>query len=117
MDINGLAKNTIEQLKHAISADNVIGQTVYVDGAAIIPVSKVSFGFVTGGGEYSESTPKVMSNLPYANLSGGGASVTPMGFLVFYQGKCNYIDAEKAGDNKWGEFITAGLNLLKKEKN
>lgn len=117
MDLNELAKSTIEELKHAISADNVIGKTVFVDGAAIIPVSKVSFGFVTGGGEYSETTPKVMNSLPYANLSGGGASVTPMGFLVFYQGKCNYIDAEKAGDNKWGEFIGAGLNLLKKEKN
>lgn len=116
MDIEDLATNTLETLKRAINANTIVGEPMSIDGATVVPVSKVTFGYVTGGGEYSESTPKVMNSLPNANLSGGGASVSPIGFLVCAQGKFNFVSVNKTEDSKWGDLIEAAIRLVKKEK-
>ena len=52
------------------------------DGSTIIPISKVSFGFVAGGGEYACSGMQTGEGLPFAGGAGAGVSVQPMGFLV-----------------------------------
>ena len=57
------------------------------DGAVILPVSRVSFGFVSGGGEYGQGgsirdTSKDLTENPFAGGSGAGISLHPMGFVV-----------------------------------
>ncbi len=60
--IEGLMSETMEQLKHLIDVKTIIGDSIQTaDGSTIIPISKVSFGFVAGG-------------------SGGGVSITPIAF-------------------------------------
>lgn len=60
----------------------VVGEAVQTqDGSTIIPISKVSFGFVAGGGEYGRVDAQ-QENLPFAGGAGAGVSVHPMGFLV-----------------------------------
>jgi len=61
----------------------VVGDPVQTqDGSTIIPISKVSFGFVAGGGEYACSGMQMGEDLPFAGGAGAGVSVQPMGFLV-----------------------------------
>jgi len=61
----------------------VVGDPVQTqDGSTIIPISKVSFGFVAGGGEYAGGGIQVEKELPFAGGAGAGVSVHPMGFLV-----------------------------------
>ena len=58
----------------------VVGEAVQTqDGSTIIPISKVSFGFVAGGGEYGHMGQE---GKPFAGGAGAGVSVHPMGFLV-----------------------------------
>ena len=60
----------------------VVGDPVQTqDGSTIIPVSKVSFGFVAGGGEYAGAYPQE-KDMPFAGGAGAGVSVHPVGFLV-----------------------------------
>lgn len=49
------------------------------DGTTVVPISKISVGLVTGGGEYSR---KQDSEYPFAGASGAGMSVSPVCFLV-----------------------------------
>lgn len=72
----------MESIREMVDVNTVIGDPVKTqDGSTIIPISKVSFGFVAGGGEY-ECGAMQMPNLPFAGGAGAGVTVHPMGFLV-----------------------------------
>lgn len=113
--IESLIENTINNMKTVIDTDNVIGKPIISDGNVIIPISKVSFGFVTGGGEYSETVPKVkLGELPHAGAGGGGVTITPIGFLVCKGNTQNLIKVEKDnGEVKWLDLVKTALLALK----
>ena len=75
---------TMENIRDMINVNTVVGDAVTpAEGTVIIPISRVSFGFVAGGGEYGLKTPQPAANdLPFAGGTGAGVTVQPMGFLV-----------------------------------
>ena len=80
--IGNLMQTTLENIKDMVDVNTVIGEPIpTVNGPTIIPVSKVSFGFLAGGGEYDlNRLPD--TETPFAGGSGAGVSVQPVGFLV-----------------------------------
>ena len=68
------------------------------DGLTIVPVSRVSFGFVAGGGEYTVGgTPVPLEvtddPLPFAGGTGAGVSVNPVAFLIVGGGQVRLLPA------------------------
>ena len=82
--IETIMSTTMENIRDMIDVNTVVGDAVTpAEGTVIIPISRVSFGFVAGGGEYSLKTPQPAANdLPFAGGTGAGVTVQPMGFLV-----------------------------------
>lgn len=82
--LDNLMKSTMENLRDMVDVNTVIGDPVQTnDGTCIIPVSKLNFGFVSGGSEFSSPTTKVEEDLyPFGGGSGAGVSVRPVAFLV-----------------------------------
>lgn len=81
--ISSLMQTTLENIKDMVDVNTVIGEPIPAqNGATIIPVSKVSFGFLAGGGEYGAPRQPALTTLPFAGGSGAGVSVQPVGFLV-----------------------------------
>lgn len=93
--IENIMKTTMENLKEMIDVNTIVGDAVETaDGTVIIPISRVSFGFVAGGGEYKEGlkeskrigsgmdSDKGQGSSPFAGGSGAGVSVNPIAFLV-----------------------------------
>lgn len=82
--IKNLISETMDNLKSLTSSSTIFGEAkILPDGTAIIPVSKLTIGFVVGGGEYADlSTRRVGTCYPMAGGSGGGISSTPIGFIV-----------------------------------
>ena len=81
--IGSLMQTTLENIKDMVDVNTVIGEPIPTPGGAtIIPVSKVSFGFLSGGGEYDAARQPANMTLPFAGGSGAGVSVQPVGFLV-----------------------------------
>lgn len=78
--IERIMDNAFGKLRNMSRTDTVIGEEIEVGEFKVVPVSKVSMGFVTGGGEYSEAD--AMSDFPFAGASGAGMSVQPVCFLV-----------------------------------
>ena len=75
--------NAFNKIRTLVDADTVIGNPVITaDGESIIPLSKVTMGFLTGGGEYSDMAQQNLSEYPFAGGSGAAVSVAPIGFLV-----------------------------------
>ena len=52
-NISNLMKNTLENIKSMIDVDTIVGKSIITsDSTMIIPVSKLTFGFISGGSEY-----------------------------------------------------------------
>lgn len=83
--IEGLMKTAMESIKGMIDVNTVVGQPVQThDGGTIIPISRVSFGFAAGGGEYWSRTTSDQDVHPFGGGSGAGVTVHPVGFLVMH---------------------------------
>ena len=87
--IENLMTTTMESIRDMVDVNTVIGEAITTpDGATLIPISRVSFGFVAGGGEYGESQLRQKhadtadADIPFAGGAGAGVTVQPMGFLV-----------------------------------
>ena len=81
--IERIMDNAFMKMKTLVEADTVVGTPVVTsDGVSIIPVSKITAGFLTGGGEYSDMSRQTYTEYPFAGGSGAGVSVSPIGFLV-----------------------------------
>jgi sporulation protein YtfJ len=77
----------MQSIKEMVDVNTIVGDAVQApDGTVIIPISKVSFGFAAGGGDYSSSgtseDERDENNFPFAGGSGAGVSINPVAFLV-----------------------------------
>ena len=80
--IDEVLSTAMKQLRSIADVNTVIGKPIESEGGkTIIPISKVTIGFVAGGGEYGE-THKFSSEYPFAGGSGGAVQLSPIGFLV-----------------------------------
>ena len=80
---NDIIKSTLDSVKGIVEANTVIGEPISTqNGITIIPVSKVSLGFASGGLDYASKKEQTAKDNNFGGGSGTGISVTPMAFLV-----------------------------------
>lgn len=92
--IESLMGTSMESIREMVDVNTVVGDPVQTqDGSTIIPISKVSFGFVAGGGEYGMPAMQAEADMPFAGGAGAGVSVHPMGFLVCSQSGVRLLSA------------------------
>ena len=85
--INEIITSSLEKIKELSETGTVIGEQIKTDnGTTIIPVSKVSLGFVSGGIDFSTAKKgddkSAKTNDSFGGGGGTGMSVTPVGFLI-----------------------------------
>ena len=82
--LENLMRSTMENLRGMIDVNTVIGDTIETgDGNYIVPISKVSFGFASGGSEFGTLSKRDdVDGYPFGGGSGAGISVKPVAFLV-----------------------------------
>lgn len=81
MTIQEVISEVTNELEKIVSAQTVVGEPILAGGKTIIPITKLSVGFVSGGvegGSKSESENKT----PYGGGGGAGAKVEPVAFIV-----------------------------------
>jgi sporulation protein YtfJ len=84
-----LIKTSIEGIKNFTDLETAIGKPIHTpSGVTVIPVSKVSLGFATGGLDFTNR--KFASNQNFGGGGGTGVSITPLAFLTI--GKNAEID-------------------------
>ncbi|MBP5270634.1 MAG: sporulation protein YtfJ [Clostridia bacterium] len=76
---------SLESIRSMVDANTVIGDAITTpQGVVIIPVSKISVGFASGGLDFNGKSEEAVKN-KLQNFGGGGGtglSVVPVGFLV-----------------------------------
>ena len=81
--IKDVISDSIEKLSSIIDVNTIIGTPVNVENGVIIPVAKVTFCILSGGGEYGKiNIFKNSDELPFSAGNGSIISIKPSGFLV-----------------------------------
>ena len=85
--VQALISESMSKIHEMTDADTVMGNPVTVDGATIIPVSKISYGFAGGGTDLPTTTDKEC----FGGGSGAGVTIQPLGFLVISDGDVRFL--------------------------
>ncbi len=105
--IENIMQSTMEQLRQMVDVNTIVGEMVETGGGTVLlPVSKVSIGFVSGGGEYgtSKALPPIKragevmdggdGRYPFAGTAAAGISLTPMAFVSTENGRTRVLPAQ-----------------------
>ena len=110
--IQGLMGVTIEKIRNMVNAETIIGDPIHVDDTTIIPVSRVTFGFASGGSDVGPNSNKQM----FGGGSGAGVTVSPVCFLVIGKdGSANILGINaQASDtvDRLVEMIPGAINKV-----
>ena len=80
--LTDLMYSVMEKVHEMVDTNTIVGQPISTpDGVTLIPISKVSFGFGSGGGDYGKVQPK-----GFGGGAGGGVNIAPVAFLVVKDG-------------------------------
>ena len=79
--IQNLMNVTMDKIRQMVDSNTIVGEPITTpDGVTLIPVSRLSFGFGCGGGDYGKQPDKVGA------AAAAGVRVEPMAFLVVKDG-------------------------------
>jgi sporulation protein YtfJ len=104
----------MEKIRQLVDVNTIIGEAITVPcGTTIIPISKVSFGFVSGGTDLPTSNPKEI----FAGGSGAGVTIKPMTFLVVTpDGNVKVLDAAQKDGSVLESLFEAAPDFIEKVK-
>ena len=81
---SGILGTTIEKIRDLVDVSTIIGDPMYLEGGmTIIPVSKVTYGFASGGSDFPSKTNAQL----FGGGGGAGVTITPVAFLVVSDGE------------------------------
>lgn len=113
----GMLGTTIEKVKEMIDVSTIIGDPVYTEsGLTIIPVSKVTYGFASGGTDFPTKGSKEL----FGGAGGAGVTITPVAFLLIQNGQVTlkhitaYDNAAERMVNLVPEMFDKVTGLIKK---
>ena len=94
--IQDLMGVTMEKIRDMVDVQTIIGDPIVVsDTVTIIPVSKVSYGFASGGSDLpAKSTPKDL----FGGGAGAGVSIQPVAFLVVQEDSVRLLQMDESDD-------------------
>lgn len=118
--ISELMGITMEKVKEMVDINSIIGEPIVInEKITIIPISKVSFGFASGGSDL----PNKLSKDLFGGGAGAGVSIKPEGFLVINDGEVKMIPAITSSDpvstiiNNVPTFVDKINKIFKKKDN
>ena len=110
---------TIEKIRDLVDTSTIIGEPIHAEGGTtIIPVSKVTYGFASGGADFPSKDPKEL----YGGGGGAGVTITPVAFLVISDGEVTlkhitaYDNAAERVVNLVPEMFDKVTSLMNKSK-
>lgn len=122
--IGDLMETTMQKIREMVDVNTIIGDSIITpDGITLIPVSKVSFGFASGGSDFQTKNQQAGQANPFGGGGGAGVKINPVAFIVIKDGNVKVLNiappavttvdrvVEMAPD-----IVDKVVELIKKEK-
>ena len=114
--VNKIMENTLEKMREMVDVSTIIGDPMVTGDTTLIPVSKVTYGFTSGG---TDLPTKQQNQELFGGGGGGGITITPVAFIVIEKGKCrmmqinNYTSSADRAVSMIPELVDKLTELLK----
>ncbi|MCD8367295.1 MAG: GerW family sporulation protein [Clostridiales bacterium] len=74
---------TMEKVKEMVDVNTIVGTPITTaEGITVVPISKVSFGFASGGSDFATKNQPADKDNAFGGGAGAGVNIDPVGFLV-----------------------------------
>ena len=114
-----IIKESLDGIKIFADNERIIGQPINTPaGVTVIPISKLTVGFIGGGADYGQK--KIAHSQNFGGGSGTGVSISPIAFLtVSADANVNIIplNDDKSSADRFFSLIERSPEILEKIKN
>ena len=114
--IQDIIQTSLENIRTMVDANTVIGNPINTEsGTTIIPISKISMGFASGGLDFNGKNGEVVKDTHGKNFGGGGGtglSIAPVGFLIV--DKSGKVEMLNTGVAESKDILEQIANLLER---
>lgn len=108
--IEGMMDTTLEKIKQMVDVNSVVGDPITSpDGTVIVPVSKISYGFASGGSDLPAKNEKQL----FGGATGAGVTVSPVAFLTISEGSVKLLRVD-AGNTSVDRIIELAPDMIDK---
>ena len=110
--LNDLMRSTLDRVREMADVNTIVGKPITTpDGVTLIPISRVSFGFGSGGGSYGKTSD---------GFAGGGAAgvkIDPVAFLTIRDGVTRVLPVAMPAMNTVDRIVDAVPDVVTKVEN
>ncbi|MBO6010872.1 MAG: GerW family sporulation protein [Oscillospiraceae bacterium] len=115
--IGSLMETTMSKLRDMVDVNTIIGSPVTTpDGVTLIPVSKVSFGFASGGSDFASKNQKDSGDNAFGGGGGAGVTITPTVFVIIKDGNVRLLSVEGSSPDPVTKVIDSIPTVIDKVK-
>jgi sporulation protein YtfJ len=113
--IEGMMDTTLEKIREMVDVNSIIGDPITTpDGTVIIPISKVSYGFGSGGSDLPVKTQPEKQF--FGGGTGAGVTISPVAFLTVSGGEVKLLRVDP-GNSSVDRIIELAPELIDKISN
>ncbi|MGN8897394.1 GerW family sporulation protein [Flavonifractor sp. HCP28S3_F3] len=80
--IGDLMTTTMQKIREIADVNTIIGQPINAGEVTIIPISKLTVGFASGGSDFVSKNQKPEGDNSFGGGSGAGMNLSPVAFLI-----------------------------------
>ncbi len=108
---SGILATAIDRIKEMVDCQTIIGDTIDAgEGIRIIPISKVTYGFASGGSDFPTKTSKEL----FGGGGGAGVTISPVAFLVIKDGDVSVKYVSEGAENSAERIISMVPDVVNK---
>ena len=107
-NIGSLMEATMNKIREMVDVNTVVGEPITTpDGITVIPVSRISYAFATGGSDF-----RVKEKPAFGGGNGAGVKIDPIGFLVVKDGSVRMVSITPPANNTVDRVIEKTPDLI-----
>ena len=111
--IGELMTTTMQKIREMVDVNSIIGTPITVqDGLTLIPVSKVSFGFASGGSDFQGKRADAAN--PFGGGAGAGVKIDPVAFIVVKDGATRLLNVGGAEPSVLDKLVDIAPDIVDK---
>lgn len=115
-EINQVMQDTMAKIKEMVDVNTIVGNPIVTpDGVTLIPVSRVSFGFASGGAD-GKGKDGAQPAVRFGAGSGAGVSISPVAFIILSGGNARILYVDPPANSAVDRIIDLAPQLMDKFK-
>ena len=115
--LGDMTKSSLDSIKAMLDANTIIGDPIQTPvGTTIIPISKITVGYASGGIDYAKKdAPQNSHNNTFGGGGGTGITVTPVAFLVVgADGKVDILNVNTPTQTGSADAVSSVVGFLER---